>query len=555
MKLSGDAREIYRKIKSMISSRIVLSESKKLFNELSPVSDVNEIKRRQDYFKREFEKVDVNLKDEILKVKPFKVKKEYFHDRVFVATEDEFERVSELSLCPVEIEPVEAPIVLSKSAGVGIEVEEISEVEIAPEIYIESLIEQKDVLEAVARIMKSYKGSSVAEELLEYVREFQKLHERKKVVEALTEIIVREEDELNRRIEEKLRNKSIKIEGEALIEFLRFGSISLGEIENLILEEIFESEKRISDLLEIGFVEIFPRTVRFPVRADPEAVERVRKEVEANVMVQYFLEARKVARRIKSLLPELEKEIEEIFRIEMIRGIKEFCNGFTFPKIVEGKIEFVEGRNLFIDNPQPISYYIGKTHLGNHPVVVLTGANSGGKTSLLELVAQIQIMAQMGLPVNAKKCELDAVDELFFFRRKRIVYGAGAFENALKAISNVLAGNGKKLILVDELEAITEPGAAVKIISKILEIAYRKGYYLVLVTHLGNYLDIEFCRIDGIEAKGLDENLNLIVDRQPRFGIIGKSTPELIIERLYRRSKGSVKDVLGEIFSHLRNNS
>ena len=55
----------------------------------SPVSDVNEIRRGQDYFKREFEKIDVNLKDEISKVKPFKVKKEYFHDRVFVATEDE----------------------------------------------------------------------------------------------------------------------------------------------------------------------------------------------------------------------------------------------------------------------------------------------------------------------------------------------------------------------------------------------------------------------------------------------------------------------------------
>ena len=39
-------------------------------------------------------------------------------------------------------------------------------------------------------------------------------------------------------------------------------------------------------------------------------------------------------------------------------------------------------------------------------------------------------------------------------------------------------------------------------------------------------------RIDGIEAKGLDENLNLIMDRNPKFNFIAKSTPELILKRL-----------------------
>ena len=551
MKLSGDARDIYKKIKSMISSKILLNESKKLFQELKPVSNVNEIRRRQNYLKKEFGKVDVNLKNEILKVKPFKIKRSYFYDRVFIATEDEFDEASSLSLCPVELEPVDAPIILSKSADVGIEVEEISDVEIAPEIYVESLIEQRESLEAVAKIIESCRGDSVASELLEYVKDFQDLHEKKKILDSLIEIIAREEVELNRRIERKLRRKSIKLEGEALIEFLKSGSISLSEIENLILEEIVESEKRLSDQLGTGFIEVFPRTSAFPVKANPEAVERVKREVEAEIMVQYFLKARKVARRIKELLPHLEKEIEEVFRIELVRGIKEFCEGFVFPEIAEGRISFVEGRNLFIENPQPISYYIGRTHLGDHPVVVLTGANSGGKTSLLELVAQIQIMAQMGLPVNAKMCEIDVVNELFFFRKKRIIYGAGAFEDALKKLSGVLIGDGKKLILVDEFEAITEPGAAVRIISKILEIAYKRRYYFVLVTHLGQYLNLEFCRIDGIEAKGLDENLNLIVDRQPKFGIIGKSTPELIVERLYRKSKGEAKSVLGEIFSSL----
>ncbi len=57
----------------------------------------------------------------------------------------------------------------------------------------------------------------------------------------------------------------------------------------------------------------------------------------------------------------------------------------------------------------------------------------------------------------------------------------------------------------------------------------------------------EEIRIDGIEAKGLSENLELIVDRTPKFYKYAKSTPELIVQRLQRVSKGSEK----EIFSYI----
>ena len=50
-------------------------------------------------------------------------------------------------------------------------------------------------------------------------------------------------------------------------------------------------------------------------------------------------------------------------------------------------------------------------------------------------------------------------------------------------------------------------------------------------------------RIDGIEAKGLDDDLNLIVERQPSFCTIGRSTPELIVEKLFRKANGDEKRV------------
>ena len=72
----------------------------------------------------------------------------------------------------------------------------------------------------------------------------------------------------------------------------------------------------------------------------------------------------------------------------------------------------------------------------------------------------------------------------------------------------------------------------------------------IFVTHLAQeiskYTKGEL-RIDGIEAKGLSENLELIVDRTPKYYKYAKSTPELIVQRLQQISKGTEKDIYSYI--------
>ena len=65
-----------------------------------------------------------------------------------------------------------------------------------------------------------------------------------------------------------------------------------------------------------------------------------------------------------------------------------------------------------------------------------------------------------------------------------------------------------------------------------------------MAKELSRYTDV---RIDGIEAKGLDENYNLIVDRTPKMNTLARSTPELILKRIYENSNGKLKEVYGEI--------
>jgi len=109
-------------------------------------------------------------------------------------------------------------------------------------------------------------------------------------------------------------------------------------------------------------------------------------------------------------------------------------------------------------------------------------------------------------------------------------------------------------LLVDELESITEPGASARIIGGILESLNENSQALgVFVSHMAeNIMEHTDCdvRVDGIEARGLDNDLNLIVDRNPRYNYVAKSTPELIVERLARQAdadkKGFYERLLGK---------
>jgi len=115
---------------------------------------------------------------------------------------------------------------------------------------------------------------------------------------------------------------------------------------------------------------------------------------------------------------------------------------------------------------------------------------------------------------------------------------AGAFESTIRDFSAV-ANSKAKIVLADEMESITEPGASAKIISGILEELEDNNGLGVFVSHLAESIlkntTYEKIRVDGIEAKGLDEQLNLIVDRNPRYNYLARSTPELIVERLARK--------------------
>ncbi|WP_408958054.1 MutS-related protein [Natrinema sp. 74] len=233
----------------------------------------------------------------------------------------------------------------------------------------------------------------------------------------------------------------------------------------------------------------------------------------------------------------------------------------------EAAVSVVNARNLTLaarddESVQPVTYALGEHDVTSVPdgvnavpgaerVAVLTGANSGGKTTLLETLCQVVLLATMGLPVPADRAEVTPVDSLVFHRR-HASFNAGVLESTLRSIVPPLSSGGRTLMLVDEFEAITEPGSAADLLHGLVTLSVDREALGVFVTHLADDLEPlpPEARVDGIFAEGLNPDLELLVDYQPRFGTVGRSTPEFIVSRLVAnasdRSERAGFELLGE---------
>ncbi len=229
------------------------------------------------------------------------------------------------------------------------------------------------------------------------------------------------------------------------------------------------------------------------------------------------------------------------------------CTRPTFVSNEQAAVSVVNARNLTLATPgsdasdetvQPITYALGDHGItsvpddieappGSERVTVLTGANSGGKTTLLETLCQVVLLASMGLPVPADRATLTLVDSLVFHRR-HASFNAGVLESTLRSIVPPLSTDGRTLMLVDEFEAITEPGSAADLLHGLVRLSVDQDALGVFVTHLAEDLEPlpPEARVDGIFAEGLNSDLELLVDYQPRFDTVGRSTPEFIVSRL-----------------------
>jgi DNA mismatch repair protein MutS2 len=302
--------------------------------------------------------------------------------------------------------------------------------------------------------------------------------------------------------------------------------------------------------------EIFSSEVSYPLELDRQALRSFEQELRSRREGRGLKTKRENARGLQDKRDDAEALVHALMEFDYAYALGRFAlaENLTFPEISqEPCLYFEEGRHLFLERAEAVSYSLGSA---DHPekVALLSGVNSGGKTTLLDLISQIVILAHMGLPVPAKSCRLSLFEEFYYFSKSRGTLSAGAFETAMKKFA-VVENEKRKIVLADELEAITEPGASARIIACMLDELNRRGCVAVFVSHLAEdvrrYVETPV-RVDGIEAEGLDENNNLRVCRSPRYNYLAKSTPELILDRLVRSTKGPEREFYARLLAKFK---
>jgi len=366
------------------------------------------------------------------------------------------------------------------------------------------------------------------------------------------------ENAANDRLREAIEERDVTIEGTDLLSLVERGA----GVDSLLDRELADEYSAAIETARDRLVETlslsdhasrartaFPDDPTFPVEHDERVVSKLREELTAERDRRATRLKQELAEQLADLREPAADLVHAALELDVELAVARFADRYdcTMPELGGSGVAIEGGRSPLLDvafaEVDPVEY----TARG---VALLSGVNSGGKTSTLDLVGLVAVLAHMGMPVPADEARIEQFESLHYQAKSQGTLDAGAFESTLREFGDLATGSATRLVLVDELESITEPGASALIIAGILEALHESDSTAVFVSHLAGEIR-DACafdvQVDGIEAVGLEDG-ELQVNRSPVKDKLARSTPELIVEKLTEDSDGQFYDDLLEKF-------
>jgi DNA mismatch repair protein MutS2 len=200
------------------------------------------------------------------------------------------------------------------------------------------------------------------------------------------------------------------------------------------------------------------------------------ESIEANNELQSLRgkEEREVARILFALtedlreqLPAVETAIEAVSELDLIRAKVEFARKFKaiVPDISRDEtLELVEARHpLLEENLRDTSNEIVPSTLkltAEHGVMIISGANAGGKTVVLKTAGLLAMMAISGLPVPAKQARIPFYRSILadIGDHQSLAANLSTFSSHMSNIAGMLRECASpSLVLLDEVGTGTDP--------------------------------------------------------------------------------------------------
>ncbi len=169
---------------------------------------------------------------------------------------------------------------------------------------------------------------------------------------------------------------------------------------------------------------------------------------------------------------------------KLLQGEIAFC----FPSIgAQDSLRFRELKDIVMAMEQDKNPVGNRLDMAEKPLLIVTGANQGGKSTFLRSIGIAQVMMQCGLFVGAEAFESGIYPALFthFTRREDSEMNSGRLSEELGRLSRIIENLGERsLVFLNESFATTSEKEGSVIAYDIIRALTDSGVKVLMVTHL-----------------------------------------------------------------------
>ncbi|MBR4604854.1 MAG: hypothetical protein IKO41_01305 [Lachnospiraceae bacterium] len=174
--------------------------------------------------------------------------------------------------------------------------------------------------------------------------------------------------------------------------------------------------------------------------------------------------------------------------VNLKHQMKRFSLEYCFPKVCEkDQLTFRELKEFVMCLEQRVDAVGNTCDMKHKMLLIVTGANQGGKSTFLRSIGIAQVMMQSGLMVTAERFESAIFPDLFthFTRREDSEMNSGRLDEELGRMNQIIEHLGEHpLLLLNESFATTTEKEGSVIAYDIIKALNEIGVKILTVTHL-----------------------------------------------------------------------
>ena len=283
--------------------------------------------------------------------------------------------------------------------------------------------------------------------------------------------------------------------------------------------------------------------------------ELIALQIDEREEVEAILKA--LSARVGVLSGELIRDIAILNEMDSCFARAEYAYSLkcVMPKVnSRGYVNIIKGRHPLIDKNKvvPVSVELG----ANYNFLLLSGANTGGKTVTLKMCGLFCVMAACGLFIPAAEGSTVAVfGEVFcdVGDSQSIEESLSTFSSHIENVIKICdRANSESLVLIDELGGGTNPDEGQALAKAVVKHLLERGCKGIVTTHFTPLKEFAYT-VDGIENASMEFDATTLKPLYSiKIGLPGASNALAITRRLGMNEK-ILSDALGFLSEGARN--